>query len=122
MASGDFNSSDSADFKLDLTNFVSNTGDGLAGGFARGAERDLLAALFFDGVQAFVHYKGAQTERAKSRHHEAFRWVASRRTDYAFSFDNVCAGLGLSADYVRSGLLGASAGLLQKLGKYRRNA
>jgi hypothetical protein len=32
------------------------------------------------------------------------RWVANAAMDWPFSFENVCATLGLDADYVRAGL------------------
>jgi hypothetical protein len=90
-------------------------------GFARGPERDLLAALLFDGVQAFVNYALAETPTAKARYVEAFNWVMDKDSDEPFSFNGACEALGVSAEYLRFGLANATTSLLQEVGKSRRN-
>jgi hypothetical protein len=103
MSSWSFNSSD-------LRNVVTSTD--VAGeismsahGYADGPERDLLAALLFDGIQSYLSYLRASTTEARTRYREAFTWVHREGDAYVFSFESVCDALGIDADYLRYGLV-----------------
>ena len=90
-------------------------------GYATGPERALLAALLFDGVQAFVAYALAKTPGEKARFAEAFNWVMDTKAEEPFSFNGTCEALGISAEYLRLGLANASTSLLTEVSKTRRN-
>ncbi len=74
-------------------------------GHARGPVRALMAALLFDGVQAYIGYVTQSSCRNVARHKEAFHWVNRKGSEYIFSFDSVCEGLGIDPEYLRYGLL-----------------
>ncbi len=90
-------------------------------GFARGAERALMSALLFDGVQSFMSYALAGSRGRKARYREAFVWVTTPGNEYIFAFDNVCEGLGIDPTFLRLGLLNACAVTMNDLKKKRRN-
>jgi len=73
-------------------------------GYARGPERELMSALLFDGVQAYMSAKNSHEDRYK----EAVSWVHAKCKEYIFSFENVCEGLGVDPEYLRFGLLNAA--------------
>lgn len=74
-------------------------------GHAQGPVRALMAALLFDGVQAYIGYVTHASCRSIARHKEAFHWVNRKGSEYIFSFDSVCEGLGIDPEYLRYGLL-----------------
>jgi hypothetical protein len=75
-------------------------------GYAQGPERALMAALLFDAVQAYICYIMLDPEKqTKSRYKEAFHWVHSIGSEYVFSFESVCEGLGIEPDFLRLGLI-----------------
>lgn len=78
-------------------------------GFAEGPERNLLAALLFDGIQSYMAYFFAKGTNAKTKYREAYSWIHSRNDDYVFSFENVCEALGLDPEYLRLGIANACA-------------
>jgi len=73
-------------------------------GYASGPERELMSALLFDGVQAYMTCQSKHEDRYK----EAVNWVHTKCKDYVFSFENVCEALGLDPEYLRYGLLNAA--------------
>ena len=75
------------------------------GGYARGAERALLSALLFDGIQAFLTHGLEGARGSKRRYAEALAWVTHRDSDYVFSYESVCEALGVDAKWLRKGLL-----------------
>ena len=77
-----------------------------ADGFAQGPERALLSAILFDAVQILL--KNSEDPGSfRSPVQEALCWVTTRDSDYIFSFENVCEGLGISPDSLRLGLINA---------------
>lgn len=64
----------------------------------------VMLAVLQDAVKTFE--QGLRSERAldRQRFHEVDRWVASPETDWPFTFENVCACLGLDPGYLRDGL------------------
>jgi hypothetical protein len=90
-------------------------------GYAQGPERALLAALLFDGVQAYMNYACASSDAARVRYQEAFNWVSREGDEYVFSFENVCEALGIDAQYLRLGLLNACNSSLLERKKSRRS-
>ena len=63
-----------------------------------------MAALLYDGVQAYVAYAMAKGRAKRARYREAFNWVNTPDWDSVFGFDNVCECLGLDPDFLRDGL------------------
>lgn len=102
------------------TTVIENISDNRAG-YADGPERALLSALLFDGVQSCVNYLIARSADERSRNREAYTWVMSADTDYAFSFVSACEALGINAQYLRLGIINASHALLESVSKARRS-
>ncbi|NDC38489.1 MAG: hypothetical protein EBZ48_10610 [Proteobacteria bacterium] len=90
-------------------------------GFAKGPERTLLAAVLFDGLQAYMSYVCAKGREARKRYREAFNWVNSKDDQYIFSFENVCEGLGINPQFLRVGLSNACASQVVDRKRSRRH-
>lgn len=74
-------------------------------GIAHGPVRALMAALLFDGVQAYLSYVIVDGgKKFNSRYREAYNWVHAQGGEYIFSFDSVCEGLGIEPNFLRLGL------------------
>jgi hypothetical protein len=68
-------------------------------------ERALMFAILQDAVVCFQEYAGAQDKRRRRLFLDAEEWLMSDDHHYLFSFENVCASLGLNASYLRRGLM-----------------
>lgn len=75
-----------------------HSGSGLNSG--RG-EVALMRAVLEDAINCFQQTPGSSTERMVK---DAERWLFSDDLHWPFSFVNICAVLGLNAEYVRLGL------------------
>ncbi len=69
-----------------------------------GGERKLMAALLSDGVQAYLDQAVNLVRGGGNSRIDAIEWVENKDPVYIFSFDNVCAGLGINPEYLRVGL------------------
>jgi hypothetical protein len=67
-------------------------------------EKRLMHAILEDAVTSCRLYFGAQTKHHKKLFRDARQWIWSRDDKYLFSFENVCAALGLDAQCLRDGL------------------
>ncbi len=70
------------------------------------AEQELMLAVLEDAITCFqVHF--AARDKIKTRlFREAEDWILQQeKSNWLFSFDNVCETLGLNPDYIREGLL-----------------
>jgi len=67
-------------------------------------EKRLMLAVLEDAVGTFQKHVTATNRRARRLFVEAEEWFESRTTDWPFSFENVCVGLGLEPEYLRNGL------------------
>ena len=90
-------------------------------GVAKGGERALMSALLFDGIQSFIAYALAESPKEKVDFKEAFYWVMNKKSDYVFSFENVCECLGVNSEYLRCGLINAANSRSFEWRKIRRN-
>lgn len=90
-------------------------------GVAVGGERSLMLAILFDGIQSFISFACAQSEKEREPHREAMQWINDKKSDYVFSFDNVCECLGINPQYLRSGLINAANSQSYEWRKMRRN-
>jgi hypothetical protein len=68
-------------------------------------KRQLLEALLLDAIRTFRLLVHARKPGERQQFREVEEWITTDDTDYPFSFVNVCAFLGVSADAVRSHLL-----------------
>jgi hypothetical protein len=60
-----------------------------------------MRAVLEDAISCFQQISGSNTERTAK---EAERWLFSDDLRWPFSFVNICAVLGLNAEYMRLGL------------------
>ena len=68
-------------------------------------EKRLILAILEDSINCFQNYLFAQSVKNKRLFREAEEWIVEVGSDWVFSFENICATLGLDAAYVRQGLL-----------------
>ena len=69
-------------------------------------EQTLMLAVLDDAVSCFQKYIVAQEEKGPSFFHEAEKWIFQQgKSNWLFSFDNVCATLDLNPGCIREELL-----------------
>ena len=71
----------------------------------REREEKLMLAILEDGIACYQKYADARDRRGKILFREAEQWILEEKSDWIFSFENVCEVLGLAPKYVRQGLL-----------------
>lgn len=92
-------------------------------GYAQGPVRSLMAAILFDGIQAYMNFVYETSNgREPKRYREAYKWVHDQKNGYIFSFDNVCEGLGIEPDWLRLGLANATQSKAVEFRKSRRTS
>jgi hypothetical protein len=64
-------------------------------------ELRLAAAVLEDAVHSFQRTRGAKEFHRRQLYWEVEQWFASRNSTPVFSFESICATLGLSADEIR---------------------
>jgi hypothetical protein len=69
--------------------------------YDRGEERLMLAVLK-DAVECIERYRSAYGARSRSTYHDALRWVRGHDHTWLFSFENICLGLNLNPNRLRS--------------------
>ncbi len=70
------------------------------------AEQKLMLAVLEDAVTCFQGYFAARDKKKARLFCEAEDWILQQeKSDWLFSFDNVCETLGLNPGYIREGLL-----------------
>ena len=70
------------------------------------AEQVLMLAVLEDAVSCFQKYSSARDKIETSRFHEAEEWILQQgKSNWLFSFDNICEALDLNPGYIREGLL-----------------
>ncbi len=69
-------------------------------------EQNLMLAVLDDAVTCFQKYFAARDEIGTSLFHEAEEWILQQgKSNWLFSFDNICETLDLNPRYIREGLL-----------------
>jgi hypothetical protein len=68
-------------------------------------EKRLMIAVLKDAVECLDKYRGARSSSGQSHYLNALEWVEDKRTDWLFSFTNICDLLGFDPDYMREVLL-----------------
>ena len=67
--------------------------------------RALMAAILEDALLCFQKAVGASGKRSERLAREAEEWLFSEEEQWLFSYLNICATLGIDAEYLRRGLL-----------------
>lgn len=63
-----------------------------------------MLAILEDAVYTVLKYAGKKTRRAQRLVRDAERWIALTDRSWLFSFENICAVLGLEPEALRSQL------------------
>jgi hypothetical protein len=71
---------------------------------ASAPEKKLMFAIMEDAIICFQKYASTRNHREMRHFREAESWIFNKHSDWWFSFENICAHLGLDPDYVRRGL------------------
>jgi hypothetical protein len=79
-------------------------------------EKTLMLAILEDGIRCFQDNIGAVHGKGTQLFTEAEEWIFAGASDWPFSFENICAALGLNPEYLRSGLLRWQAAKLRQKG------
>lgn len=66
--------------------------------------RRLMWAVLKDTLRCYHTYADSKTVHGQRLFHDAERWLQSRDLQWVFSFENVCAALGVDSDYLRNEL------------------
>lgn len=69
-----------------------------------GGEFRLMLAILEDAVDVYRKLAGATDARRRALFDEAEAWIESDDASWLFSYENICATLGIDADYLRRGL------------------
>ena len=67
--------------------------------------RALMAAILEDAILCFQKAVGASGKRSERLARDAEEWLMSEEEQWPFSYRNICAVLGIDAQYLRRGLL-----------------
>ncbi len=67
-------------------------------------EEALIAAILEDAIDCVRKHRGARTHHGQRLFREAADWFFLDQSDWPFSFERICACLGLDADGVRRAL------------------
>lgn len=67
-------------------------------------EKRLMLAVMENAIATFQHSIPGVTRRQRRLLKETEEWVYSGDTSWPCSFENICAVLGIEADYLRGGL------------------
>jgi hypothetical protein len=68
-------------------------------------EKQLMLAVLEDGINCFQENVGAAHVKGQKLFAETEEWIFGSHADWLFSFENICATLGLNPEYLRRGLL-----------------
>jgi hypothetical protein len=66
--------------------------------------RRLMWAMLKDTLRCYHMYHDSESVRGQHLFYDAERWIQSRDLKWTFSFENVCAVLGVDSDYLRNEL------------------
>ena len=67
-------------------------------------EKSLMLAVLKDAIDSFLENINARTGRRKQQYKAAEKWLFQKDHAWTFSFESICAILGLDPDYIRKGL------------------
>jgi hypothetical protein len=64
----------------------------------------LMIMILEDAILCYKRYLRAKDPAGRKEFHDAQRWIFGRAEDWIFSFDNICACIGVDPHYLRHGL------------------
>jgi hypothetical protein len=67
-------------------------------------EKRLMLAVLEEAIATFQRNVMSDNRRSQRLVEEVEDWTAGAQSDWPFSFENVCAALGLEAEYLRAGM------------------
>ena len=86
----------------------------------REAEQELMLAILEDALTCFQNYYSARDKLGVKLFHQAETWIfVQGKSDWVFSFDNICETLDLNPRYIREGLLHQQAHWLRERDRVR---
>jgi len=68
------------------------------------SEIRLMVMILEDAVQCYQRYFAAETDAGKREFRDAERWLFGQTEDWIYSFENICACVGINPQYFRAGL------------------
>ncbi len=69
------------------------------------AEQELMLAILENAMTCFQKYSGARDKLGMRLFHQAETWIfVEEKSNWVFSFDNICETLDLDSGYIREGL------------------
>ena len=68
-------------------------------------EKNLMLAILEEGISCFQKQLFAKSQKGKNLFREAEAWILQCDVDRLFSFESICETLGISPNYLRSGLI-----------------
>jgi hypothetical protein len=68
-------------------------------------EKRLALAVLEDAIACFQKYLTARDGKGKTLFREAEEWILEEKSDWLFSFENICEILGFNPQYIRRGLI-----------------
>jgi hypothetical protein len=63
-----------------------------------------MAMILEDAMACFVRYADAKSDSGKRQYRDAERWLFGAARDWIFSFESICAHLGVDPGFVRGQL------------------
>jgi hypothetical protein len=66
-------------------------------------EEKLMLAVLEKAIEYFQKYVLANDKGGRKLFQEAEEWILNKNSDWLYSFENLCAVLGLHPDYMRRG-------------------
>lgn len=60
-----------------------------------------MAMILEDAMDCYVRFTDAKTESGKREYRDAVRWLFGKSHDWIFSFESICAHLGVAPEFVR---------------------
>lgn len=67
-------------------------------------ERRLMLAILEDAIDVYRKQAGARDRKRQQLFQDAEAWIEDTDATWIFSFETICAALGLEAGYLRNGL------------------
>jgi hypothetical protein len=68
-------------------------------------EKKLMLAVLEDAIACFQKYVLARDGKGRAMLRDAEEWIMEERSEWLFSFENICEVLGFDPQYVRKGLM-----------------
>jgi hypothetical protein len=84
------------------------------GGLRQEPEYRLVLAILEDAIHCFMKYRFASDSGGRELYEDARVWIESEDRTWPFSYENVCAIVGIDCDYVRDGLRAWERGQLAR--------